>query len=246
MSNLQVFNNLEFGEVRTAKIGEEYWFVLSDVCRVLDIKNSRDAKTRLNLRGVGSTDVTLLNGYRDDGTPTYRKATVDCINESNLYKLIFQSRKPQAEKFSDWVTGEVLPALRKQGTYSMPAMSKELQAILMVDNKTEELREDFQDFKDNAPLFNIECDKLTKAVRKKVIKLIGYKSPAYKDKSLRAKVFSDLQIQIKREFDIDSYKAIKRKDFDIALEIIESYRLPMALDNAVHELNLGGGYCELG
>ncbi|MDU1265878.1 MAG: ORF6C domain-containing protein [Peptostreptococcus sp.] len=237
MNNVQTFNNSEFGEIRTAKIGEENWFVLADVCRVLEIRNHRDARTRLNKDGVGTTDVIDSMG---------RIQQANIINESNLYKLIFQSRKPQAEKFSDWVTGEVLPTLRKQGTYSMPAMSKELQAILMVDNKTEELREDFQDFKDNAPLFNIECDKLTKAVRKKVIKLIGYKSPAYRDKSLRAKVFSDLQIQIKREFDIDSYKAIKRKDFDIALEIIESYKLPMALDNAVHELNIGGGYCELG
>lgn len=237
MNNVQTFNNSEFGEIRTAKIGEENWFVLADVCRVLEIRNHRDARTRLNKDGVGTTDVIDSLG---------RVQQANIINESNLYKLIFQSRKPQAEKFSDWVTGEVLPTLRKQGTYSIPAMSKELQAILMVDNKTEELREDFQDFKDNAPLFNIECDKLTKAVRKKVIKLIGYKSPAYRDKSLRAKVFSDLQIQIKREFDIDSYKAIKRKDFDIALEIIEGYRLPMALENAVHELNIGGGYCELG
>lgn len=237
MNNVQTFNNSEFGEIRTAKIGEENWFVLADVCRVLEIRNHRDARTRLNKDGVGTTDVIDSLG---------RVQQANIINESNLYKLIFQSRKPQAEKFSDWVTGEVLPTLRKQGTYSMPAMSKELQAILMVDNKTEELREDFQDFKDNAPLFNIECDKLTKAVRKKVIKLIGYKSPAYRDKSLRAKVFSDLQIQIKREFDIDSYKAIKRKDFDIALEIIEGYRLPMALENSVHELNIGGGYCELG
>lgn len=236
MNNITAFNNLEFGEVRTTNVGDEYWFVLADVCRVLEIKNNRDARARLNERGVGNTDILTAGGVQ--------KMTI--INESNLYKLIFQSRKPQAEKFSDWVTGEVLPTLRKQGTYSMPTMSKELQAILMVDNKTEELREDFQDFKDNAPLFNIECDKLTKAVRKKVIKLIGYKSPAYRDKSLRAKVFSDLQIQIKREFDIDSYKAIKRKDFDIALEIIEGYRLPMALENSVHELNIGGGYCELG
>ena len=121
-----VFENEEFGEVRTTKIGEEYWFVLSDVCRVLDIKNSRDTKTRLNLKGVGSTDVTLLNGYRDDGTPTYRKATVDCINESNLYKLIFQSRKPQAERFSNWVTDEVLPSIRKHGAYLTPDKVEEV------------------------------------------------------------------------------------------------------------------------
>lgn len=77
--------------------------MLADVCRVLDIKNSRDARTRLNEKGVGTTDI-LTNGGN-------QKA--DFINESNLYKLTFQSRKPQAEKFSDWVTGEVLPSIRK-------------------------------------------------------------------------------------------------------------------------------------
>lgn len=228
MNNVQVFNNLEFGDVRTAKIGNEHWFMLNDICRVLEIGNSRQARTRLNQDGVTTNDVIDSLGRTQQST---------FINESNLYKLIFQSRKPQAEKFSDWVTGEVLPTLRKTGTYTMPAMSKELQAILMVDNKTEELREDFNDFRDNAPLFNIECDRLTKAVRKRVINLIGMKTPAYRDKSIRTKVFADLHRQIKREFDVDSYKAIKRKDIDIALEIIENYRLPMALEDIVRTMN---------
>lgn len=227
MNNVTVFNNLEFGTVRTTIIKNEPWFMLNDICGILEIRNPRQAKNRLANKGVITTD-TITNGGVQQAT---------FINESNLYKLIFQSRKPQAEKFSDWVTGEVLPTLRKTGTYTMPAMSKELQAILMVDNKTEELREDFNDFRDNAPLFNIECDRLTKAVRKRVIKLIGMKTPAYRDKSIRTKVFADLHRQIKREFDVDSYKAIKRKDIDIALEIIENYRLPMALEDIVRTMN---------
>ncbi len=227
MNNVTVFNNLEFGTVRTTIIKNEPWFMLNDICGILEIRNPRQAKNRLASKGVITTD-TITNGGVQQAT---------FINESNLYKLIFQSRKLQAEKFSDWVTGEVLPTLRKTGTYTMPAMSKELQAILMVDNKTEELREDFNDFRDNAPLFNIECDRLTKAVRKRVINLIGMKTPAYRDKSIRTKVFADLHRQIKREFDVDSYKAIKRKDIDIALEIIENYRLPMALEDIVRTMN---------
>lgn len=227
MNNVTVFNNLEFGTVRTTIIKNEPWFMLNDICGILEIRNPRQAKNRLANKGVITTD-TITNGGVQQAT---------FINESNLYKLIFQSRKLQAEKFSDWVTGEVLPTLRKTGTYTMPAMSKELQAILMVDNKTEELREDFNDFRDNAPLFNIECDRLTKAVRKRVINLIGMKTPAYRDKSIRTKVFADLHRQIKREFDVDSYKAIKRKDIDIALEIIENYRLPMALEDIVRTMN---------
>lgn len=117
MNDLQIFKNNEFGEVRTKVLNNEPYFMLSDVCRVLEINNSRMAKNRLNECGVSSTDVTLLNGYTSDGAPTYRKGKADFINESNLYKLVFQSRKPQAEKFSDWVTSEVLPTIRKHGAY---------------------------------------------------------------------------------------------------------------------------------
>lgn len=117
MNDLQIFKNNEFGEIRTKVLNNEPYFMLSDVCRVLEINNSRMAKNRLNECGVSNTDVTLLNGYTSDGAPTYRKGKADFINESNLYKLVFQSRKPQAEKFSDWVTSEVLPSIRKHGAY---------------------------------------------------------------------------------------------------------------------------------
>ena len=108
MNELQIFKNNEFGEIRTKMISNEPYFMLSDVCRVLEIKNSRDAKSRLNEYGVGTTDII-------DSLGRIQKA--DFINESNLYKLVFQSRKPQAEKFSDWVTSEVLPTIRKHGAY---------------------------------------------------------------------------------------------------------------------------------
>lgn len=117
MKDLKIFNNKEFGEVRTSVIDNEPYFCLIDVCRILAIKNSRDVKNRLNKCGVASTDVTLLNGYTKDGEPTYRQGKADFINESNLYKLVFQSRKPEAERFADWVTSEVLPAIRKHGAY---------------------------------------------------------------------------------------------------------------------------------
>lgn len=111
-----VFQNQEFGEVRSVMIEGEPWFSLVDVCRVLEINNSRQAKTRLNEKGVITNDV-LTNGGN-------QKA--DFINESNLYKLTFQSRKPQAEKFSDWVTDEVLPSIRKHGAYLTPDKVEEV------------------------------------------------------------------------------------------------------------------------
>lgn len=107
MKELKIFDNEEFGQVRTSIIDDEPYFSLNDVCRILEIKNSRQAKTRLSDKGVITNDI-LTNG----GT---QKA--DFINESNLYKLVFQSRKPEAERFADWVTSEVLPAIRKHGAY---------------------------------------------------------------------------------------------------------------------------------
>lgn len=108
MKDLKIFDNEEFGQVRTSVIDDEPYFALNDVCRILEINNPRMAKTRLNKDGVSSTDGVDSLGRRTD---------VTMINESNLYKLVFQSRKPEAERFADWVTSEVLPAIRKHGAY---------------------------------------------------------------------------------------------------------------------------------
>lgn len=108
MNKLQIFNNNQFGEIRTAILNNEPYFMLSDVCRILEIKNHNDVKSRLNKNGVGITDTIDRMGRHQDAT---------FINESNLYKLAFTSRKKEAEGFTDWVTGEVLPQIRKTGVY---------------------------------------------------------------------------------------------------------------------------------
>ncbi len=107
MKELKIFDNEEFGQVRTSIIDDEPYFSLNDVCSILEIKNTRDAKSRLNPKGVATTDILTNGGMQQ----------ANFINESNLYKLVFQSRKPEAERFADWVTSEVLPAIRKHGAY---------------------------------------------------------------------------------------------------------------------------------
>lgn len=107
MKDLKIFDNEEFGQVRTSIIDDEPYFSLNDVCSILEIKNTRDAKSRLNPKGVATTDILTNGGMQQ----------ANFINESNLYKLVFQSRKPEAERFADWVTAEVLPAIRKHGAY---------------------------------------------------------------------------------------------------------------------------------
>lgn len=107
MNEMQIFNNSEFGEIRTITKDDEPMFCLADVCRILEIKNVSDCKSRLRQKGVVTTD-TLTNGG---------KQKMIFIDESNLYKTIFQSRKDSAERFTEWVTSEILPSIRKNGGY---------------------------------------------------------------------------------------------------------------------------------
>lgn len=109
MNEIKAFNSLEFGEVRTAVYNSEPVFCLADVCRVLDIANSGNVKNRLSEKGICTMDTLTSGGMQK----------MIFITESNLYKVIFQSRKPEAEKFSDWVTSEVLPSIRKHGMYAV-------------------------------------------------------------------------------------------------------------------------------
>ena len=109
MSNLTIFKNQDFGEIRTTLINNQPYFCLADVCRILDIKNARDCRKRLKDKGVASTDTLTEGGLQ----------AMIFVDESNLYRCIFQSRKSEAEKFQDWATEEVLPEIRKTGSYSL-------------------------------------------------------------------------------------------------------------------------------
>lgn len=104
---MQVFEYESDREFRTLEIDGEPWFVLSDVCRALDIRNVSDAAARLDPdeKGVAQTDT--LGGRQN----------VRIINESGLFSLILRSDKPEAKRFKKWVTSEVLPSIRRTGTY---------------------------------------------------------------------------------------------------------------------------------
>lgn len=104
---IKIFSSERFGDIRTAGTSEEPLFCLADVCRVLEIKNVSDCKSRLNAKGIVLTDTPTNGGNQQ----------LVYINEQNLYKVIMRSDKPQAEPFQDWVCGEVLPSIRKTGGY---------------------------------------------------------------------------------------------------------------------------------
>lgn len=130
---LQIFSNLEFGEIRTITKDNEPMFCLADVCKALEISNVGNVKQRLSEKGIHTADTLTKGGMQ--------KMTF--ISEANLYKTIFQSRKESAERFTEWVTSEVLPSIRKNGGYiaGQETMSDEelmAKALLVANNKIAE------------------------------------------------------------------------------------------------------------
>lgn len=134
MNELQIFSNSEFGKIRTITKDDEPMFCLADVCKALEITHVTDVKNRLKQDGVGIAEVIDSLG---------RKQKATFINEANLYKTIFQSRKESAERFTEWVTGEILPSIRKNGGYiaGQESLSDDelmAKALLVAQNKIAE------------------------------------------------------------------------------------------------------------
>lgn len=231
MNELQIFHYND-NEVRTVQIDGEPWWVLKDVCDVLELSNPSRVAERLE----------------DDERSNFklgRQGEAIIINESGLYNVILRSDKPQAKPFRKWVTNEVLPSIRKTGGYQLPQMSKELRAIIMQDQKIQEVekrvdrvREDLDEFKEEMPLLALDCDRISRAVHIKGVECLGGKdSLAYQDRSLRAKVYSDLHREIKRQFGVTTYKAIRRNQCDNVCRIVSEYELPMVLQEQVEAAN---------
>lgn len=118
-SELQIFNNPEFGEVRTVNIGGEPWLVGKDVSVALGYANPQRAiRDHVDDEDKGVTEMVTPGGTQK----------VPIINESGLYSLVLSSKLPTAKKFKRWVTSEVLPAIRKTGGYHVPQSPEEQMA----------------------------------------------------------------------------------------------------------------------
>ena len=116
MNEIAIFENNQFGEIRTAIIDGEPWFVAADVCRALEIKNSRDVVARLDEDEKGVVLIDTLGGKQEMTT----------VSESGLYSLVLGSRKPEARAFKRWITHEVIPSIRKTGAYGKPMSQLEI------------------------------------------------------------------------------------------------------------------------
>lgn len=126
MASIEIFKNESFGEVRVAGTSEKPLFCLADVCKVLELGNPSQVKTRLE-------DGVISNEVIPDSLGRQQEMTF--INEDGLYDVILDSRKPQAKAFRKWITSEVLPSIRKTGKYEIhpeEPKNKELNAKMSV------------------------------------------------------------------------------------------------------------------
>lgn len=234
MNELQIFNSEEFGDIRTVQLNNETYFVGKDVATALGYADTFGA-----LKKHIMDEDKLVCQIDSAG----QKRDVTVINESGLYALIFGSKLESAKRFKHWVTSEVLPAIRKTGSYQKPMTTDQKIQLLAQGNvelteKVNAIDKDLQEFKADMPLLALECQKITRAKNQKVVPLMGGKdAPAYKNKSLMHKVYSDVDAQLRREFGVNTYKAIKRSQCDLAVEIIKKYELPRCLREEIEDEN---------
>lgn len=117
-NNLMIFENPEFGAVRSILIDGEPWFVAADVCKALELEKTNRALSRLDDDEKGAHSVSTPGG----------RQRMSIISESGLYSLILGSRKPEARAFKRWITHEVIPSIRKHGAYMTDSLLDALEA----------------------------------------------------------------------------------------------------------------------
>ena len=209
MNELQIFT-YNGNKVRTIQKDGEPWWVLKDVCEILDLGNSRMVFDRLDEDEKGVNQIDTLGG----------KQNMQIVNESGLYNVILRSDKPEAKPFRKWVTSEVLPSIRRHGAYMTPETleqailnpdtmiklctalkeeqdrNKVLQAVnssLTVDNQIMKPKADyFDELVDRNLLTNFrETSKQLQVKEKEFIKFLLDKKFIYRDKRGKIQPYAD-------------------------------------------------------
>ena len=120
----------------------------------------------------------------------------------------------------------------------MELLKLQYKALEEHEQKIDQVKHELDDYIDNAPLFQVDCKEVQAEVKRKGTKVLGgYRSPAYLDNSLRGKVYADIQRELKRQFGVNRYEAIKRKDYEKALIVISNYEAPFKLQGDIELKN---------
>ncbi|CCI82333.1 ORF6C domain-containing protein [Lactobacillus hominis] len=235
--NVQLFN-FENQQLRTLKINDEPYFVGKDLASILGYSNTRDALNRhveLEDQKILTSQNTTLENIPNRG--------LTVVNESGMYSLILSSKLPNAKKFKHWVTSEVLPAIRKTGSYQLPQTPEErlkltIEATIHLDERMTNVEKDVDFIKNTSEIDSNQRFKLRKARDRKSVEVCGgKKSNFYKDKNKRRKVFRQLEHDFKDSFVISRYEDLSKKDFDRALNFITNWYPSYPLQQDIQQMN---------
>lgn len=230
MTELQIFNSEEFGDIRTVTIDNEPWFVGKDVAEALGYSNSRKALAdHVHEDDKGVTKCDTLGGKQD----------LSIINESGLYALIFGSKLESAKRFKHWVTSEVLPTIRKTGGYQKQLSPAEMMRIQlgMIDDHESRI----ENLENNMTIDYGQQQILGEAVNHTVISILGGKeSNAYKE--ISKKVFAECNRDLKNYFQVNARNNVPKKRFEEALQYAKSWKpctnTQLKIENANAQMNL--------
>ena len=209
MNELQIFNSGEFGEIRTIEIDGKPYFVGTDVAKALGYNNPRDAVSR-HCKGVVKHDTPTSSGVQ----------LMSYINEGDLYRLIMKSKLPSAEKFEAWVMDEVLPTIRKTGSYQKPMTIAEQIQLLALGNQNHEER--IEKLENTMTIDYGQQKYIGDLVSSIVIAHLGGKeSNVYKE--IGKKVFAECNRDIKTYFDVNARNNIPKLRFAEATEYVKNW-----------------------
>lgn len=214
MEQLKIFENEEFGQIRTVMRDGEVWFVGKDVANGLGYSNARKALgDHVDKEDKGVTKRDTLGGVQE----------LTIVNESGLYSLVLSSKLPSAKRFKRWVTSEVLPAIRKTGSYDMDEYSPEMKAILMHDKKLVKIDNRVTDLENHMTIDYGEQVVLGDEVNKAVLDALGGKhSNAYNE--IGKKVFAECNRDLKHYFHVNARNNVPKKRYYEALEYIQEWK----------------------
>lgn len=149
----------------------------------------------------------------------------DFIPENVFYRLAMKANNPVAEKFQALVADEIIPSIRKTGGYRMPKLSKEMQALFLLDDRTQKQEARLTALENTMTVDYSQQQTLKKAVGRVVVEALGGKSaPAYNDPHVRGKLFSECNRDVQDWFRVNSVCNVPRKDFTQAVEYIQRWK----------------------
>lgn len=232
MNELQIFNSEEFGDIRTVTIDNEPWFVGKDVATALGYKNTADAIGKHIDTDDKLTSQIAIAGQRRD---------VVVINESGLYALIFGSKLDSAKRFKHWVTSEVLPTIRKTGSYQKPMTVAEQIQLLAQGNQDHEER--IEKLENTMTIDYGQQKYLGDLVSRVVIEVLGgKKSNAYDE--IGKKVFAECNRDVKTYFDVNARNNIPKLRYQEAVEYIKEWEPCMNTKMLIRDCNAQGRLAE--